>query len=240
MSFLSSPIRPTSSRSPAHPRSGSHPWSNDPRLVDLHDRYRWYTIHVNKSIKAARAGISEARVGQLYHEAEAEMGADPAKYPYPGEYPTDAAGRATWWRKCDAVCNFPAERFVQTRTNKEHMIQWWTAFMATNVISNCELDGRNMYSQLLKHANDEATKVTNPNLGVSEPPAGALEEPNFLDWVGASFRERGTGLTHYVEDAGNSLVRGEYFLLRTPDGNRKQVSLEEFKKMADGLVPEDA
>ncbi|KAI0048609.1 hypothetical protein FA95DRAFT_1605115 [Auriscalpium vulgare] len=206
MSFLT-PVSSTSSRSAAHPQRGSHPWSNDPRLVDLHDRYRWYTIHANRSIKAARAGISEARLEQLYYEAEAEMGTNPAKYPYPGEYPTDAAGKATWWRKCDAVCNFPAVRFVQTRTNKEHMIQWWTAFMATNVISNCELDGRNMYTKLIKHADDEATKETDPNLGTSQPLAGALESPNLLDWVGVSFREPSTGLTHYVEDAGQTIAR---------------------------------
>ncbi|KAI0047533.1 hypothetical protein FA95DRAFT_1605963 [Auriscalpium vulgare] len=220
-------------------------WTDDPRLVVIHDRYLWYAIHVDRSIKAARAGIPkarlEARLDKLYNEAKGEIVDNPATYPRLDDCPRDDAGKATWWRKCDAVCDFPAEQFVQTRTKKEHMIQWLIASMAMSVICSCELDTRTVHDHLLRHAETEVLKLCEPELYAQyiEHSARALAEPDLFLWVGESFCDRDTGLVQHVEDAGHSIALGEYFVLRTEGGEQRQVSREDFKAMVDGLeLPE--
>ncbi|KAI0041233.1 hypothetical protein FA95DRAFT_1565555 [Auriscalpium vulgare] len=117
---------------------------------------------------------------------------------------------------------------------------WWNGFMALQVISTYELDDSPRSDRLLAHANAEAVKVLVPNatdVTSDERAPGELNQPALLDWVGASFCQRGSTKKYYVEDAGQSLVMGEFFVLRTDGGQREQVSLDTFRNMVHGLVP---
>ncbi|KAI0046269.1 hypothetical protein FA95DRAFT_1606993, partial [Auriscalpium vulgare] len=197
----STPIQPVQSLQP------SKPWSHDPRLVDLHTRYRWYLVHGERNSMAGKVGMSDAQVEQLYKEVEAEIAANPATYPGEFMLRSEIAKVAAWWRKCDAVCDYPGGRLA--RTSKEHMIQWWVGSMAIQFISFCELDDEDdVHDQLLADAAAEAMTVLNPHPQPYEPPVDTLAAPDLLDWVGSSFRERGTRAKYFVEDAGMSIARG--------------------------------
>ncbi|KAI0038239.1 hypothetical protein FA95DRAFT_1277395 [Auriscalpium vulgare] len=120
------------------------------------------------------------------------------------------------------------------------MIQWWVGSMAIQFISFCELDDEDdVHDQLLADAAAEAMTVLNPHPQPYEPPVDTLAAPDLLNWVGSSFRERGTRAKYFVEDAGMSIARGEYFMLRAEDGQERQVLLADFKEMVDGVVPSE-
>lgn len=68
----------------------------------------------------------------------------------------------------------------------------------------------------------------------------AFEGADLLDWVGSRFTDPKSKIEYLVEDAGTSAMMGEYFELRTQEGQLGKIQTDKFRDMVAGIpIPDD-
>ncbi|KAI0057553.1 hypothetical protein BV25DRAFT_1830957 [Artomyces pyxidatus] len=206
------------------------PGSAEPKshLDAMREKYVFFAVHAERSRAKCSASVLPGKdTEELYERMHTEFQTN-SRFPKP-RFPSTRAGKDKYMRKCLAVCNEPAV------TKEDYMIHWFTASVAMQFVSQCELDCSRPARKAIGQALREIDDILAPDRQPYKPPADAFDAPQLLDWVGLSFTDPATKIHYSVEDAGTSVTIGAHFVLQTKDGRREQVSTRDFAKMVEGL-----